>query len=534
MTGCPHCKSRESPHLCKPLADAAVEWYPRYLTHVKGRWAGQPLKLLPWSEHDFVRPVFGNQVFDSDLKLWVRLIRTCYVEVPRKSVKSTLAAGTALKLTLADGESGAEVYCVAEDTDQANIIFGISKGMVEASQVLSSRCKVYKRLIEVPKTGAIYRVLPGDAAGAHGLNPSGVLFDELHTQANRELFDVMTSGQGARTQPFIGAFSTAGTDKNSICREQHDYGEQVRAGLIEDPSFHYVRYGVPEDKEYDWEDEELWKACNPALGTVITMSFLRAEYRKAKASPGRQNAFRNLYLNDWTEQAIRWMDLGAWDASAGIVDEAQLKGETCFGGLDASHTQHLAALCWDFGEQALWRFWLPEERLEALAEETAGAARGWAKNGFVTLTPGNTTDYEAIKQQIREDSKLFNVKEIGYNSHSIVPVVNDLTDEGFTMVPISQGTTILSAGTKELERLVLSVKTDEGQTFIPYRHGGNPVMRWMVDGLVVRTDANQNIKPDKEKSKVNISGFVAAVMARDRRMRHVEEEPKRAGRLVTF
>jgi phage terminase large subunit-like protein len=521
---CPHCGAKKA-HYCKPLADQNVNWYPEYITHVKGRWAGQPLVLLPWSEHDVIRPVFGRQVFDADLKMWLRQIRTCYAEVPRKNVKSTKGAAVGIKLTTNDGERGAEIYCVAEDTEQAYIIFAMARAMVEANKDLSKICKVYKRLIEVPHTGNIFRVLPGDAAGAHGLSPHGVIFDELHTQANRELWDVMTSGQGARAQPLVIAFSTAGTDKHSICREIHDYGEQVKAGIIEDPSFHYVRYGVPESEPYDWEDEELWKRCNPALGAVITMSFLRAEYRKAKASPGRQNAFRNLYLNDWTEQAIRWMDLGAWDASAGLVDEVQLKGEAAFGGLDASHTQHIASLCWDFGKERLWRFWLPRERLQYLNEETAGAASGWAAQGFLMLTDGDVTDYTAIESKILEDMKTFNVKEVGYNSHSITPMVNNLTDKNVVMVPISQGITTLSDGTKEFERQVLNGT---------YLHGGNPVMRWMVDGLVVKRDSDQHLKPDKEKSKVNISGVTAGVMALDRRMRHVEEPPQRSRELVTF
>jgi phage terminase large subunit-like protein len=230
-------------------------------------------------------------------------------------------------------------------------------------------------------------------------------------------------------------------------------------------------------------------------------------------------------LDDWTEQATRWLDLGAWDASAGVgFTDSQLKGESCFGGLDASHTQHIASLIWDFGDKKLARFWLPKDRLQYVNEETAGAAQGWAKDGYLKLTDGDVTDYNEIKRQILEDRRNFQIKELAYNPHAITPMVNELVDEGVMMVPVSQGITTLSPGTKELERQVLEKL---------YQHGGNPVLRWMVDGLAVKRDGDGNIKPDKEKSKVNISGVTAGVMALDRRLRH-KDEPKRSRQLVTF
>lgn len=504
-----------------------VAWFPRYLVHLKGPLAGQPFDLLPWQENEIIRPIFGRLTFvEKPVPAWVRQIRTAYIEIPKKNGKSMLGAGIALRLLLADGEQGPEIYSVAEDREQADIVFDMAKGMLEANAKLAAKCnKPLRRLIESTGNRGIYRVLPGDEAGSHGPNVHGLIFDELHTQKNRGLWDSLTEGGAARAQSLTMAFSTAGTDKHSICREQHDYGEQIKNGIIDDPSFLYVRYGVPEDEEYDWEDEELWKRCNPSLDYGITLRDLRSKYLKAKSSPGRQNSFRNLRLNDWTEQAVRWLDLGAWDASAGMVDEAQLKGETCYGGLDASHTQHIASLCWDFGEKRLWRFWLPRERLQYLNEETAGAALGWVANNYLTLTDGDVTDYDAIEHQILKDIETFDVKELGYNSHSITPMVNNLTDQDVKMIPISQGITTLSDGTKELERQVLSTL---------YIHGGNPVMRWMVDGLVVRRDSDQNVKPDKEKSKVNISGITAGVMALDRRMRHVEEPPEESRELVVF
>jgi phage terminase large subunit-like protein len=523
MNPCPYCGSKKAPHLCEPLAERKVLWFPRYLTHVKGRWAGQELVLMDWTANDLIRPMFGLLIWDPELGMWVRQIREVYCEIPRKNAKSTVGAGIGLNLLTADGEEGAEVYSIAEDTDQALVIFDMARQMVEANQALSKICKVYKKLIEVPHKGNIYRVLPGDASGSHGKNVHGLIVDELHTQKSRDLVDVMTSAQGARAQPLTVQFTTAGTDMNSICREKHDYGEKIRKGIIEDPSFLYLRYGVPEDEEFDWEDEQVWRDANPALGQVLTMAFMRSEYRKAKASIGRQNTFRNLYLCEWTKQVNRWLDLGAWDESAGLVDETKLQGRECWGGLDVSTSIGITALCWHFGPEVIWRFWLPAERLEELDKETNMAASGWVKAGYLTLTEGNVIDHAAIKEQVEEDRKHFVVKSLGFRKWGAVQLAIELQgDDDLEVVEIPQTFGGMSAGTKELERLVLAKQ---------FHHNGNAVARYMVDGLAVIKNKDGDVRPDRDKSTTSISGVAAAVMALGQNVRQEPEEEQKEGRV---
>jgi phage terminase large subunit-like protein len=511
-------------------AEKAVRFFPTRLVHTKGRWAGHPFKLADWQADRIIRPLFGEQVFDQELRLWVRRFRTSYVEIPRKNGKSELGAGIALKLLFADGENGAEVYSVAQDLDQANIVFAVAKAMIEANPALSKRAKVYKRVIEVTKTGNIYKVIPGDASGSHGLNIHGLIFDELHTQKTRELWDVMTSGQGARTQPLTVAFSTAGVfGESEICREIHEYGEKLDRGAHKDPTFHYVRYGLSEDPDVkgNWHDEKVWERCNPALGDFLSRAFLRSEYAKAVASPARENTYRRLYLNEWTQQLTRWMSLQKWDATGGMVDESSLQGRRCFGGLDLANTTDIAALCWDFPSEeeheAIWRFWIPEERLADLDRRTGGQASVWARQGFLTTTEGDVIDHKAILKQIDHDARKFDVQELAYDRWGMTQLIQDIQEEGMTVVPFGQGFASMSGPTKEWERLILEKK---------YRHGGNPVMRWMVDNIVVRTDPAGNIKIDKQKSHEKVDGPVAAVMALDRATRH--EAPKRSKVPVGF
>lgn len=487
-------------------------WIEKHCTHVKGEWAGQNLHLEPW-QREIVDPLFGTLRPDGK-----RQYRNALIGIPRKAGKSTLGAALALRLLFRDGEPGAEVYSCAADRDQAAIVFEIAKGMVEANPAMAKLAKVYRRSIVVPRTGSTYKVLSADAYSKHGLSPHGVIFDELHAQPNRELWDVMTTGQGARRQPLTIAITTAGYDRESICWEQYDYGRKVQAGVIDDPGFFFRWWGV--DSGEDWQDEEVWERAQPNLDVSVSREFLRAEARQAKHQPARQNTFRRLYLNEWTQAVDRWLDLDAWDASAGVVAESYLKGKRCFGGLDLASSTDIAALCWDFPDgdahDAVWRFWIPEDQLPDLDNRTGGQASVWVREKLLLTTPGNVIDYQSILQQIDLDARTFDIVEVAYDRWGMTQLSQDLMDAGMTVVPFGQGFASMSAPTKEFERLVLEKK---------YHHGANPVMRWMVDNIVVRSDPAGNLKIDKARSTEKVDGAIAAVMALDRATRH--EEPKK-------
>src|SRR5262245_37187720 len=236
-------------------ADRAVTFFPRFLIHVKGEWAGQPFELDPWQRDNVIQPLFGWERKDG-----TRRYRTVYVEVPRKHGKSSLAAGIALYLLFADREPGGEIYSAAADRDQAAIVFDTAKQMVLSSRELSARCEVYRRSIVVPSTGSAYYVLSADAPTKHGKNASGIIVDELHAQAKRDLWDVLHTSTGSRRQPVTVAITTAGYDRESICWEVHEYARRVKEGIIEDDAFLPVIYGAEEDA--DWRDPKVWRAVN--------------------------------------------------------------------------------------------------------------------------------------------------------------------------------------------------------------------------------------------------------------------------------
>ena len=262
------------------------------LKHTKGKWRGQPFELLPWQEA-IIREVFGTVKENG-----YRQYNTAYVEIPKKNGKSELAAGVALYMTCGDNEWGAEVYGCASDRQQASIVFDVAVDMVEQCPALKKRIKPImsvKRLVYKP-TNSFYQVLSAEAYTKHGLNVHAVIFDELHSQPNRELFDVMTKGSGdARTQPLFFLITTAGTDRHSVCFEQHQKAEDILQGRKIDPTFYPVIYGASDDA--DWSSEDVWRKANPSLGHTIDIEKVRNAYLSAKDNPAEENIFRQLRLH---------------------------------------------------------------------------------------------------------------------------------------------------------------------------------------------------------------------------------------------
>src|SRR5579885_206210 len=345
-----------------PEGPAAADWIERNLVHTKGEWAGRPLELEGWQRSEIVEPLFGTLRPDG-----LRQYRTALIGIPRKAGKSTLGAGIALRLLFADHEPGAEVYSAAADREQARIVFEIARTMVESNRTASKKARIYRNSIVVPSTGSSYKVLSADAFTKHGLNPHGVIFDELHAQPDRELWDVLTTGQGARRQPLTVAITTAGYDRSSICYELFEYGQKVNSGQVDDPTFFFRWWGA--DEADDWRDESTWERAQPNLDVSVSREFLRAEARQAAQLPARQNTFRRLYLNQWTQANERWIDLGLWDRNSGIVNPEKLAGCECYGGLDLASTSDFTAWVLIFPTDAdrvivLPRFFLPRAAVE--------------------------------------------------------------------------------------------------------------------------------------------------------------------------
>ena len=501
----------ETSHYSKKMADFAVMFIEQ-LTHTKGTWAGKPFELIDWQER-IIRDLFGVLKPNG-----YRQFNTAYIEIPKKMGKSELVAAVALLLCCGDGEERAEVYGCAADRQQATIVFDVAADMVKMCPALNRRIKILtsqKRIIYEP-TNSFYQVLSAEAYSKHGFNIHGVAFDELHTQPNQKLFDVMTKGSGdARMQPLYFLITTAGNDTNTICYEVHQKAQDILDGRKVDPTFYPVIYGAEPDE--DWTDPKVWKKANPSLGITVGIDKVEAACESAKQNPGEENAFRQLRLNQWVKQSVRWMPMDKWDTCAFPVSEDDLEGRVCYGGLDLSSTTDITAFVLVFPPldeedkyYVLPYFWIPEETLDLRVRRDHVPYDLWERQGVLMTTEGNVVHYGYIEKFIEQLGERFNIREIAFDRWGAVQMVQNLEGMGFTVVPFGQGFKDMSPPTKELMKLVLEGKL---------AHGGHPALRWMMDNIFIRSDPAGNIKADKEKSTEKIDGAIATIMGLDRAIR---------------
>jgi phage terminase large subunit-like protein len=491
---------------------AAAEKAIRFFTmvkHSKGQWAGTAFELSPWQAF-IVGSLFGWKNADG-----TRRFRVAYNEIPRKNGKSTLAAGLAILLAFFDGEAGAEVYCAATKRDQAKIVFNEAKRMVDGTPGLKKRIQSLVANLNVPATGSKLEPLGADADSTDGLNPHGVVIDELHAHKSDALVAVLQSASGARSQPMRFEITTAGHDRTSVCRKHHEYSVRILEGVAEDDSWFGFIAGI--DDGDDYADPKVWAKANLNLGVSVYPGYLAAECKRAQEIPSEQNTFRRLHLNQWTEQSERWLDVAAWDECAAEVEAGS--GDRCWAGLDMASRMDLCAAAYLFGpdEDGVYdlrmRFWLPEEALTvegAKAIKRAEADRlrllSWVDEGYITVTSGNVTDYDQVERDLLKDFQVYDLVQLGFDPWNTTQLVTHLKDAlGDTrVIPVPQTMSALSSPSKELEKLLSSRKL---------RHGGNPVLRWMASNVGVKHGPDGQIKPDRKASAEKVDGIFALIDA---------------------
>lgn len=477
------------------------------LTHTKGKFAGHSFDLRPW-QRKIVLELFKTR------KDGLRQYRTCLLMLPRKNGKSEIAAALAIYFLLFDGEMGAEVYSAAADKDQAALVFNVAAQMIRNDPELAAQCEIIdsqKRIVH-RKSGSFYRAISAEAYSKHGFNASVVIYDELHAAPDRRLWDVLATSQGARQQPLMIAISTAGFDRHSILYQLYTYALKVRDGLVEDETFLPIIYEAPADA--DWQDEKVWHAANPALGDFRSLEEMRMLARRAKEMPGDENSFRQLYLNQWTQQATRAIPLHLWDENnMHPVLEGEYRGRTCYGGLDLAAVSDITAWVLSFdcpndpdAVDLVMRCWIPESALQR--GPNVDFYRQMVDAGHLETTPGDAIDYAFIRAQVIRDAQRFNIVDLNVDRlFQGQQLSSELSEEGLTVLPFGQGFASFAAP------MVVFFRKLAGRQI---HHGGNPVLRWMADNLVVKKDPAGNMKPDKEKSQSKVDGIVALVMALDR------------------
>lgn len=517
-------------------AERVVNFIERLIVHTKGRHAGMPFLLTEWQKEEIIRPLYGTVAFDDQYDEWVRQYRIAWLEMARKNGKSEILSALALYHLIADGEESAEVYSVAADRDQASLVYNTARRMVQLSPALLKHVEIIdsKKRLAYARTNSFYQVLPGDAAGALGTNPSAVLFDEVLTQRDRHLWDSMRQGFGTRAQPLLIAATTAAYTTAAFALAEHEYGELLQRSPETDPARFVFMRNTPRD--WDWQDEGKppcrlsgdheehldcggtkgtgWYFANPALGDFLNINSLRAEAREAAEKPSAQNAFRVFRLNQWVSQAERWLDMAVWDANgAPMFKRSDLAGRACFGALDLAATQDFTAWVLLFpgsptdpdaeGYTVVPHFWIPRPALEGRTN-MRDRMEQWARDGHLTVTDGVTTDYESILGRISEDAEQFRIRMIGYDPWNATHLVSLLEDRGQVTVKVPQTAPRLNDPCKALETALAERRL---------WHSGNPVLRWMADNVELEITGDGLMRPSRRRSGEKIDGIAALVTA---------------------
>lgn len=500
-------KARQSIPQSSPAASRDPIAFVNSLTHTKGAFARQGFNLRPWQRR-IVQQIFKKRPDGR------RQYRTVLLMLPRKNGKTELAAAIALYGLMADGELGGEVYSAASDRDQASLVFGVAAQMVRNDAALLQECYLVdsQKRIEHWASGSIYRAIAAEAHSKHGFNASMVIYDELHAAPDRRLYDVLSTSMGARSQPLLLVISTAGYDRHSILWELYQHAKKVQENPRLDPTFLPLLYEAP--MEADWTKYAVWKKANPALGDFRSLEEMQILAARAKEIPAQENVFRRLYLNQWTEQAARWIQLPAWDACHVSTDRATLRGRRCYVGMDLSSTQDLTAMVAVFpdaegaGFDVLAHFFVPADHIRDRVRRDRVPYDEWAKGGYLTTIPGPTIgDYEVVRQTLHAWRKEFAVQMVAIDPWNATSLVHRLTEQdGFAVVEMRQGFASLSAPTKSLEKAIVSRAL---------RHDGHPVLRWNISNVSVDSDPAGNLKPSKSASTEKIDGVVALIMAVD-------------------
>lgn len=495
----------------KAVADAAVNFFPRFLCLVDGEWSGRPFHLSPWQAHD-VGQIFGWR----RRKDGRRRYRFARIWVPRKNGKTEEAAGLAHLLTIGDGEPGAQVYSHALDANQSGIVFDKAARMVALSRPLSELYETTKTGLFCPALMSSFRALSGEAYGKHGLSPHANIGDEAHAWKNGRLHTFLIQGMGARRQPLDITISTAGEIK-TYGHELYEISKAILADPSLDPETYVSVYEA--DKDDDWTDPEVWAKANPNLGVSLKLEFLESECRRAKTNPRLENDFRRYHLNQWVEQAQRWFPMRRWAENTAQPGNAHLWKELPerfrggnrpgFLGLDLGSTSDITAAVWVFPSDdddqriaLVPRFWVPEDTV-ANRDSPRTPYRRWVAEGAMLTTPGNVTDYDFIEHSVKEDASAFGCKGLAIDRWNATQVAVHLQEEGLPVTLFGQGHVSMAAPSKEIERLFMSGRLE---------HGNHPVLQWMFGNATYRKDPAGNIKPDKERAAEKIDGVVAAVM----------------------
>ena len=509
-------------------ANRAIQFFPDVLVLPE---VGTPFELEAWQKF-IIGSLFGWKTVDA-----VRRFRHAYVEIGKGNGKTPMVAGIGLLMLAADGEPQAQCFAAATTRDQAHLLFQDAVKMRDASPTLAARVrasgaqKVFN-LSHLP-SGSFFRPVSSEHRGLDGLRVHFAALDEVHEHQSSIVVDKLRAGTKGRRQALIVEITNSGYDRNSICWRHHEYSEKLLTGIFENDAWFCYVCGL--DEGDDWKNPDVWPKANPNLGVSIPAKYLEEQVKVASEIPGNELIVCRLNFCIWTQIEKKWMDLQRWDDCGADFDIAQLRGQPCYGGLDLASTTDMCSLCLVFPPTptrefwaAIWRYWVPERAIVKRSESDNVPYDLWTRQGLITATPGDITDYDGIRRDVSGTyieagisdrgiqlhnteclADAYKIVEIAYDRWNATQLVTQLTGDGLTMVPLGQGFQSMSAPMKELQRLIV------GKMLF---HRSHAVARWNVSNVVAAQDPAGNIKPDRARSSERIDGISALIDALARAM----------------
>jgi len=518
--------ARTDVHFDEAAAQFAIDFF-GYLVLSGGDEGDKPFMLEP-SQQFIIGAVFGWKRLDG-----LRRFRVAYIEEAKSNGKSPLAGGIGLYMTIADGKDRAQVYSAAVDREQAQILFRDAVAMVDRSPMLSERLersggKAREWNLYDPVTGSYFRPISSEHTGGRGKSGFRVhcgLLDEVHEHPSAIMVDMMhANAKGAES--LIVEITNSGYDRTSVCYQHHELGVRVLEGATEKDDWFFYICGldpcdkhrgegllVPDDKCPDcddWKDESVWIKANPLLGSAVSWKYVRSQVSDAIAMVGKRNIVQRLNFCIWTNQSTRWISDEVWNAN----DAAPEPDGNAFAGIIVNSEKDISALVlwYPKTKSVVPYFWVPEEFAEDHPEYQA-----WISEDVLIPTSGNVIDIDAIRKKVNEIEQEHHVQQIAMKRWGLALQLGIMLDEGdgFDVVRCGDGMKDMSAGSKELEKML----ADKGM-----RHGGHPVLKAHAYNVAVKTDAEENMRPDRDQSSGLIYGIEALIMAIGRGLEEPEDD----------
>lgn len=469
------------------------------LRHFTGKHSGSRFKLEGWQQF-----IVANIVGWYWKATGTRRFTQSYIEVSRKQGKTALAAALCLYYLVADGEDGAEVLLAANSKEQAKIAFDMCSNFVKGLDPKSKYFRAFRADIFFDYTNSKLKVLAADDSKLDGFNASFGLLDEYHAAKNSKVRDVIKSSQGMRENPHLCTITTAGFDKTLPCYKLRSVAIEILNGLKYDDETFIAIYSL--DVADDWRDEHNWIKCSPNLDVTVTKHYIQGQVQQAINNPADEVGVKTKTLNLWCDSSITWLPEDYIIKCSKKVDLRQFEGLNCYIGVDLAATSDLTAVSYLVVDDDKYYFkthyYLPES---ALIEKTDKELyKLWKQQGLLTVTSGNVTDYDYITNDILKAADIVNIQAVGYDKFNATQWAIDATEKGLPLEEYPQTLGNFNMPTREMERLILS-----GKAVID----NNDINRYCFRNVVLKSDHNGNVKPNKAIDKKKIDGVIAMIQA---------------------